>query len=262
MFVLATWTSRVAVAALFMRLTGRRHIMAKRMLGATSAIVLLGIVSLFVIGIREDHRSPWNNALLSSTVTRWIAMESLGVVTDVCLVGWAIYIVAGLQMQISAKTRVVSGFASRLPVLAATILRLTYLNKTKGSDDETFDIVLPEILAQLQMHFLLVAATLPSLQVFLKSFKTGYWDINVGSDKNPALDSRMATKGDSYAMSDIQSQSTSDKPDRDPKTSKKLQAPGRGFTTSQVVHEDSESMQSENSDRGILVKQTVNVLHS
>lgn len=203
MFVLATWTSRVAVAALFMRLTGRRHIMAKRMLGATSAIVLLGIVSLFVIGIREDHLSPWNNVLLSSTVTRWIAMESLGIVIDVCLVGWAIYIVAGLQMQISAKTRVVSGFASRLPVLAATILRLTYLNKTKESDDETFDIVLPEILAQLQMHFLLVAATLPSLQVFLKSFKTGYWDINVGSNKRPTLDSRMATKGNSYAMSAI-----------------------------------------------------------
>ncbi|KAI7355676.1 hypothetical protein KC354_g10702 [Hortaea werneckii] len=236
--------------------------MAKWMLGATWAIALLGVTNLFVVGIRKDQLSPWNNALLSSTVTRWIVMESLGIVIDVCLVGWAIYIVAGLQMQISAKTRVVSGFASRLPVLAATILRLTYLNKTKGSDDETFDIVLPEILAQLQMHFLLVAATLPSLQVFLKSFKTGYWDMNVGSNKSPALDSRMATKGNSYAMSVMQSQSTSDKPDRDSKTSKKLQAPGRGFTTSQVVHEDSESMQSENSDRGILIKQTVNVSHS
>ncbi|KAI6914487.1 hypothetical protein KC318_g568 [Hortaea werneckii] len=236
--------------------------MAKCMLGATSAIALLGVTNLFVVGIREDQLSPWNNALLSSTVTRWTVMESLGIAIDVCLVGWAIYIVAGLQMQISAKTRVVSGFASRLPVLAATILRLTYLKKTKGSDDETFDIVLPEILAQLQMHFLLVAATLPSLQVFLKSFKTGYWDMNVGSNKSPALDSRMATKGNSYAMSVMQSQSTSDKPDRDSKTLKKLQAPGRGFTTSQVVHEDCESMQSENSDRGILIKQTVNVLHS
>lgn len=231
------------------------------MLGATTAIILCGIAGLLVIAIRDRPLSPWNDALLASTVTRWVIIESLGMFIDLCLVVWAIYIVAGLQMQVSAKARVVSGFASRLPVLAATVARLTYLSSVKGSRDNTFDVVLPEVIAQLQMHLLLIAATIPSLQVFLKSFKTGYWDMNVGSNKSPAMDSRMATKGDSYAMSVLQSHSTNGNLHGDPKLSRNLQAHGRGFTTSQAVHEDGESVQSDNSDRGILVKQTVNVVH-
>jgi hypothetical protein len=65
-------------------------------------------------------------------------------------------------------------FSCRLPIIPVAILRLVNLNHDSGSTDYSWDIVLAVVLAQVEMHFSLIASTIPCLRPFLKALDTGY----------------------------------------------------------------------------------------
>jgi hypothetical protein len=72
-----------------------------------------------------------------------------------------------------SKAIVLFAFGSRLPLVAVIILRLVYLTRTRHSIDYTFDLTLPAIFNQVELHYGLFSMTIPCLRPFLKAFDTG-----------------------------------------------------------------------------------------
>ena len=180
-------------------------------------------------------------------------MGTLGIVVEILLTGLSIILVWGLQMQPKDKARVFSGFAARLVVAAPVILRLVSLQDNQNSGDFTWFFTMPALYAQLELHLSVIAATVPCLRIFLKSFNTGYFGMAL--EQLDPTGTVLATKGDSFNMSKLKSGGSDANPTQ-------AQASKAGMTTSRVTHgrEDEDSM-SERSDRGIFVRQTINVAY-
>jgi hypothetical protein len=262
--VVTVWLTRVSVALIFLRLSSNRQRKAN-MLYLTIGLAVLAFASLLVVALREQPLTPWRDALQLSTLYRWITVGALAGVTELALAALAVMLVWDLQMKSRDKFRVVTGFAIRLVVLVPIILRLLSLHShaTKVPAQQiSFLFTMPALWSQLEMHLCLVAATVPCLRLFLKSFSTGYFGMAI-SQLDPT-GTVLATKGDSYNMSNMKSGgSTAGEKYRignptQPQVSK------AGMTISRATHdlrEDRADSLSDRSDRGILVRQTVNVAY-
>jgi hypothetical protein len=101
-------------------------------------------------------------------------------------------------MPFKNKLAVTLAFACRLPVIPTAIIRVVNLNNKSGSLDYTWDIVLPVVLEQVEMHFSLIAATIPCLRPFLSVWNTGYLATQAGqvdrSIVDPATESSYALR--------------------------------------------------------------------
>jgi hypothetical protein len=72
-------------------------------------------------------------------------------------------------------------------------VRLTALAHAIHTDDPNFNYASAMLWTEFEMHYNLVAATIPCLRIFLRAFHTGKLG-GVVDDLDP-LDSRFATKG-------------------------------------------------------------------
>lgn len=237
---------------LFLRLCANRS-QIKRIRYFVYAVSAIILASLLVISIRQQPLTPWNTALAPTTLDRWITVGTLGIVVEILLTGLSIILVWGLQMQPKDKLRVFVGFAARLVVAAPIIIRLVSLRDNMNATDFTWSFTMPALWAQLEMHLSSIAATIPCLRIFLKSFNTGYFGMAL--EQLDPTGTVLATKGDSYNMSKLKSGDSDLNPTQ-------AQVSKAGRTTSRVTHgrDDGDSL-SERSDKGIFVRQTVNVAY-
>jgi hypothetical protein len=136
--------------------------------------------------------------------TSWIAIGLVDVVIEVTLLVLPIYLVWPLQMPLKSKFLVTLAFSCRVAIIPVAILRLLSLHNSSGSTDYSFDIVLAIVYAQVEMHFSLIAATVPCLRPFLKAWNTGYLTTQAvqvdrtrlpGEDSSYALQSKGSTQG-------------------------------------------------------------------
>jgi hypothetical protein len=88
-----------------------------------------------------------------------------------------------------------------------TIFRLVALVKANRGVDRTFDMTLPAVLTQLEMHFTVLAATIPILRNPLTKLNSGYLNTTL-EQMDPAASAAYASsrsgssgKGASYALS-------------------------------------------------------------
>jgi len=232
------------------------------------AVAILSFASLMIVSIREDAAQPWTNSLDASTWTRWVVVGGLGALTELTLLVVAILLVWNLQMAPKQKWTIVSGFAARLVIIVPIAIRLVSLHERIDSTDFSFAYTIPALWTQAELHISLIAATIPCLRIFLKSLNTGYYGMNL--DQIDPTATAMATKGGSYALSDLRSGGSVAANEKQT-TSASRQVPGRtlsssGVTTSKVTSrdraEDSDSVASDRSDRRIFVRQTVRVRYA
>ena len=97
------------------------------------------------------------------------------------------------------KTMVLSAFAFRIPIVPLAIARIQNLNAVKNSTDYTFDVVLAVVFAQVDMHYSLIAATIPCARPFLKALNTGY--MATAADQVDPVLREQNQKGDVYMQS-------------------------------------------------------------
>ena len=184
-------------------------------------------------------------------------------VAELSLLGVSTMLVWKLQMATRQKYTVVSGFAARLAIAIPLVLRLVSLHDHIDSQRFTSAFTIPAVWAQVELHLCLICATIPCLRIFLKSFNTGYYGMDVGQVDPTAT--VMATKGGSYALSDLRSDgsATASRTQRFGKSARDRVA-SPGMTTSRVTAqdhgEDGDDAMSDRSDKRIFVRQTVNVL--
>jgi hypothetical protein len=118
--------------------------------------------------------------------------------TDFLLVIVPAYLVWQLQMSVKLKLQVISVFAFRLPLLPLAALGLTSFNKSLSSANPGVDRTPAIVYQQSQLCFSLLAATVPCLKSFIRSFDTGS-GVKVQYTSN-GYDSNGYRRGESYRM--------------------------------------------------------------
>ena len=149
--------------------------------GLTGLISVFGVVSIFIVALRQDISQPWSyddDGVVGSTLARWAAAGTLNMLADIVVAGLSFYLVWGLQMDSRAKRLVIIGFVLRLFLMPVTIVRLVYLADV-NANDFSLSYVLPETLTQLEMHFSVIATTLPCLRLFLRAWNTSFMDMRL-----------------------------------------------------------------------------------
>jgi hypothetical protein len=186
---MAVACSKMAMTELTARLSMHQsHLIACRTISAISAI--WGVASMLAVGIGcESHRRDLLNRCsnLVRALTRdsqpldtharqpvtWIAIGIFDIITEICLFLVPVFMIWPLTMPRRSKFIVLLAFGSRLPLITVVVLRLIYLNRIRNSHDYTWDLQLPVILSQIELHYGLYAMTLPCLRPLLKVLNTG-----------------------------------------------------------------------------------------
>lgn len=170
MFVVSLFLGKLAVTTLFCRLAvvqGPKLLMA--------VLFAYGVSGVCVIALGRPLHEPWKvrHSSVSSTLARWAAVEAIGTSIDLLLIAYPFFLIRKLKLPKSTKVAIILGFALRFPVIIVSALRLVSL-AMMDYGDFTYSYVEPEILAQVEMHYNTIAATIPCLRVFLKDWQTGF----------------------------------------------------------------------------------------
>ncbi|EZF32331.1 hypothetical protein TMEN_6710 [Trichophyton mentagrophytes] len=152
-----------------------------------SLIFLLAwtVVSIIVYGFQCGASAPWDprrsSAKCFNIVAFWSTATGIDVFTDLCLIvvpGWILW---DLQMNKIQKRIVFGVFASRGVVIAASILRATYLKDIDGSGDSMFDSVPYHVATQCHAMLNTIITCLPGFKPFMDRANTGLLSISFKS---------------------------------------------------------------------------------
>ncbi|KAH0248203.1 hypothetical protein KCU84_g24920, partial [Aureobasidium melanogenum] len=150
-------------------------------------------------------------------------------------------------------------FSLRFPTIMVTIFRLLALVKANRGVDRTFDMTVPAVLTQLEMHFTVLAATIPILRNPLTKLNSGYLNTTleqmdpVASAAYASSRSGSSGKGPSYALSHVTNSGRRNDPVVETREGEGIETVAeRGSETI----EEGQSVLSEGSDQ-IMIKRTV-----
>ncbi|EZF21887.1 hypothetical protein H112_05061 [Trichophyton rubrum D6] len=151
-----------------------------------SLIFLLAwtVISIIVYGLQCGVSAPWDprsTAKCFNIVAFWSAATGIDVFTDLCLIvvpGWILW---DLQMNKIQKRIVFGVFSSRGVVIAASILRATYLKDIDGSGDIMFDSVPYHVATQCHAMLNTIITCLPGFKPFMDRANTGLLSISFKS---------------------------------------------------------------------------------
>ncbi|EGP88214.1 uncharacterized protein MYCGRDRAFT_109295 [Zymoseptoria tritici IPO323] len=111
---------------------------------------------------------------LVATLT-WQVITAVNVAIELGLLAIPVWLVWSLQTNFSRKLTVVAVFGLRVLVIPAALVRLHYLQTVlPNSRDPFFDGVAPFICLNLELHYGLMASTMPTLKAFVNACNTGF----------------------------------------------------------------------------------------
>ncbi|CAK4026256.1 rpsU-divergently transcribed [Lecanosticta acicola] len=267
--VLALTGSKLAVSLLILRLsTFKKHVLAARVVS-----ILIGIWGVPAVVMTSLQRASSQERNRDG----WIGVGVYSVLLEIALIVLPVYLVWNLQMRLSAKVTVVVGFLFRIPATALAVARVYAVVKmfsveshdsSKSMTDFTWLYVNPTIFTTIEMHYSLLAATIPCMHLFLRQFSTGY----MGTTNAQLQGTMLGSKGnlsDSYALSSTRSRQGGFKRSRRGGTERQysdIEAVSRALyqvspavTTVSASRENRpDSVASDGSEK-IMVRQTVDV---
>ncbi|USW54166.1 hypothetical protein Slin15195_G074850 [Septoria linicola] len=175
LYIITNTLTKCTVALLLARI-----VFVKSRVYACYGVLILscvwGLASFLAEAIRCTEYPPWKivgdqcyNLLLS-----WQVITAFNVIIEALLFALPVWLVWNLQTAIARKIVVVAVFALRLPVIVVAILRVHFLSQMIGSDDPLLNGVVPFICLNIEMHWGLIAATIPTLKPFVGAFNTGW----------------------------------------------------------------------------------------
>ncbi|THV86121.1 hypothetical protein D6D19_02604 [Aureobasidium pullulans] len=186
-------------------------------------------------------------------------MGLLSMLVEILLIICPAYLLWALHMPLRTKLGCAVYFSLRFPTVILATFRLIVLVKANKKVDRTFDMTMPTVLTQLEMHFMVLAATIPILRNPLTKLNSGYLNTTL-EQMDPAASAAYASsrsgssgKGPSIALSHVMAS-------RRHEDSIVEQRAGEGIETiaeggSDTV-EEGQSVLSEGSDK-IMIKRTV-----
>lgn len=203
-YVLSLCLSKLSVACLLQRFSAvPKGLLVLRVL--TAAVVCFGVIGLLVTGLRQELAKPWRYSVntAESNWQRWLAVEVLGGVLEGIFLLPPMLLVWRLQMDQRTKITVILAFAFRAPVIALAVLRLVSIRYCQA-DNFSYTYSWAEFWPQLELHYSLVAATIPCLRIFLKGWNTSFLNLTLLQVDETAYAEHRASKG-SYPLQTVNS---------------------------------------------------------
>lgn len=136
-------------------------------------------------------------------------------------------------------------------LLAIAAARLLSLSKAFSSDDLTFSLATPAAWAQVEMHYNIIAATIPCLRIFLKDFTTGW----LGTRSNRMEECTRSTKSNTYGSRHSAVRKAGDV------LHIELQPRGRGQVESKIEHDAMNDAASDDSQQRIFVNRRIDIMY-
>ncbi|PGH15113.1 rpsU-divergently transcribed protein [Helicocarpus griseus UAMH5409] len=174
-YVIALMLSKAAAFMLIARLTRyTRHVNAAYVGVGLTALWGIGLVLALCLRCTLPH--PWDQVNLEcfQAHTRWMAVEISGIALELLLALLPVYIAWGLHVQLRSKLMLLFAFSFRLPVILVGALRIFYLRRQWTLSDPIFHGADASVCMEVELHYSLMAATIPCLKLFIKAFNTGY----------------------------------------------------------------------------------------
>ncbi|KAG9563527.1 hypothetical protein KCU79_g5668, partial [Aureobasidium melanogenum] len=176
-------------------------------------------VSLFFLRLSGPERSFFHRlarfiagaSMGFAILYRWIATGVLSILIEILLIICPAWLLWTLHMPTKKKLGCAIYFSLRFPTIMVTIFRLLALVKANRGVDRTFDMTVPVVLTQLEMHFTVLAATIPILRNPLTKLNSGYLNTTleqmdpVASAAYASSRSGSSGKGPSFALSHVTS---------------------------------------------------------
>ncbi|KAF2112670.1 hypothetical protein BDV96DRAFT_580187 [Lophiotrema nucula] len=217
LYILTLLLSKSAVIFLYTRLSPRRdhHIASWATLAVSAAWALMSIILIATpcnplkFWIDGPDRCP-------DIYTKWKAIGALDIITEFAIFLISVYLVAKLNMKTKSKVVVVAAFSARLPVIAASAVRLVYLRTFLTSSDRKLDAAFYVVCTQWQLGYAIMSTTITGLGPFLRpfgsSFVSSYRRSSFSNSKGLAESGNVSGQHDlavnSYPMSPLSGQHT------------------------------------------------------
>lgn len=148
-------------------------IMCNTITGMVTIWTLLSAL-LASAGCSHDSLSPKTSQDMCPGIkTRYLVIVVTDCVTDAILAFIPTYLCRRLQMNFLFKLQVLGIFALRLPLLMLAVLFYTSWEKSWRSSSPGVARTTALVYQQTQLCFSLIAATIPCLKSFIRSFDTG-----------------------------------------------------------------------------------------
>jgi hypothetical protein len=174
---------------------------------ATVVAWTLAVPFLVSVGCSPESVAPKTSSqVCPSIILRYRVVVVIDAITELVLVVIPGYLTWQLQMSVVLKIQVVAVFAFRLPLVILTSLCMKAWIQSLSADNPGVGRAYAIIFQQTELCVSLMAATIPCLKSFIRSFDTGSGvkaTINTSNDYGSwhRSGSRSATPGNSYEMS-------------------------------------------------------------
>ena len=199
LYLLTNALSKCTVALLLARIVFiRRRVYA--CYGVLILSCLWGVIAFLVQAIRCTEYAPWKivGDQCSDLLLSWQVITAFNVLIETLLFALPVWLVWDLQTDLSRKMTVIAVFALRLPVIVVAILRVHFLGGMLGSSEPLLNGVVPFICLNIEMHWGLISATIPTLKPFVGAFNTGF-----GTFDTKGISGYGKGSGGSYALQSI-----------------------------------------------------------
>ncbi|KAF2838844.1 hypothetical protein M501DRAFT_935163 [Patellaria atrata CBS 101060] len=141
--------------------------------GVSMAWAVGSIIAVSVGCTNETIVPTADHGICGALVTRWRVVAILDVLLEAIFVLLPIYLTWNIQMNAQLKARVVGAFAFRIPVAIFAIIYVVSLERALRRPNTGVAYANPMVYLQVELGYSLIAATIPCLKSFIKSFDTG-----------------------------------------------------------------------------------------
>ncbi|OQO08166.1 hypothetical protein B0A48_06960 [Cryoendolithus antarcticus] len=136
-----------------------------------------GLASIITIGAMcngPEYVADGLEARCGDQSARWGGIAAFDVLTELTLIVMPFVIVWPLQMSTKLKLQVTSAFSFRLGVAALAITHAVYASRLPRSAHPSLASIPRIALAEAELCWSIVSATIPNLKSFMSSFNTGF----------------------------------------------------------------------------------------
>lgn len=106
--------------------------------------------------------------------TKFRVITAFDIFTEILLMVLPIFFISPIQMKRYIKFQVVIAFGFRLPVMGFAAAHLHYVSKYAHSSNVSKAIIPALVFQQFELFWSLLAATIPTLKAFMRSFNSGF----------------------------------------------------------------------------------------
>ncbi|KAK3714682.1 hypothetical protein LTR37_007662 [Vermiconidia calcicola] len=176
--VISLTLAKISVVLFIRRLVTRNsHMLIKGSYLLHCVCALWGLASVIVISMNCSpswYITDYSARRCGAQGRRWAGIAAIDALTEIMITAYPVVMVWPLQMSAKLKAQVASAFVFRLGVAAAAIMHAVWVARHEKSVHPSIAMVPTIIIAEAELCWSLVSATIPNLKNFMRRFNTGF----------------------------------------------------------------------------------------